>query len=150
MCIRVSRADGTYYRGYCYHNRGYGYGEMRYSNNDIYRGYFKYGGVREGQGLFQNQYGTYDGYFMNDLPHTPPDHYGKMTYRNNAVYEGQWAEGKRHGYGKYAYYHGDSYEGEWLDDVAVGVGVVTFADGSKFEGDFGRSFKFGNKAIHKW
>jgi len=124
---------------------------MKYSDNVEYKGMFKYGGIKHGNGVFISQYGTYTGQFVNDLPNTDIDNsYGVMVYPNNAVYEGQWKDGKRHGYGRYAYYHGDSYEGDWIDDVAIGLGLVIFADGTQYDGNFGSSFKFGNKAIHKW
>jgi hypothetical protein len=90
---------------------------------------------------------TYSGDCVNNKAHGR----GYYIYSNRDSYRGDWVDGKRHGIGEYKYANGDLYDGHWEHDKPLGHGKVYFAKNNQgYEGNFGKGFKFGNKAKHHW
>eukprot|EP00347_Sterkiella_histriomuscorum_P021251 403334670 len=113
-----------------------GQGELRSSDNSIFRGTFK-SNIRQGRGEHILPNGDkYSGEWLNDMKHG----YGKMEFISSGiVYYGQWACGKKHGMGTMSGSKGQSsyfYNGEWKQDKQHGKGIRKYDDKSTYEGMF--------------
>lgn len=111
---KVNSFQGTY-EGEWKDNKQDGYGVYTYSNNDIYKGYFKEG-VRHGHGLLRK---------------------GNFTTNSASVYIGEWIGGKQSGYGVLDdIATGEKYLGNWFECKREGSGVIITSEGTYYEGNF--------------
>lgn len=110
----------------------HGYGEVTYSNSDVYKGSWV-NDKPEGRGVYLwKDNGRYEGDFVGGKMHG----LGKRVYSSGNVYTGSFMDGKKQGSGIMKYSNGDEYNGFWDDDYMHGVGIYTWAQGDSFEGKF--------------
>jgi hypothetical protein len=109
-----------------------GYGEITYSNSDVYKGSWV-NDKPEGRGVYLwKDSGRYEGDFLAGKIHGQ----GKRVYHSGNVYIGSFVDGKKKGNGIMKYSNGDEYNGEWDDDYLHGRGTYTWAQGDNFVGKF--------------
>ncbi|KAJ8319767.1 hypothetical protein KUTeg_001354 [Tegillarca granosa] len=104
--------------------RLHGLGKVKYSNGDVYEGYFKEG-ERHGHGVYSQ---------------------GKYTSNTASVYIGEWLSDKRNGYGVLddilkgegliVTLDGMYFEGNFTHDKLTGFGLMLTDDNSSYEGEF--------------
>lgn len=130
-----------------------GYGEMKYTSGDFYKGYFEndqlcgsgdyywldgdhYSGLwdknkMQGYGIFKYSNGDkFKGNFQEDDYHG----LGELFYIEGHRYIGNWENGVREGQGKMVNSDGSFYEGSWEGDCKSGDGVYESGDGDVFRG----------------
>lgn len=96
-----------FYTGYVTDHKCDGWGEMRYTNGDIYVGEWS-ANKRNG--------------------------YGILTFANGDRYEGDFVENIRNGEGAYYWTDGRHYEGSFSDGVISGNGTMYYTDGNSKSG----------------
>lgn len=122
--------------------------DIKYSNNSVYRGYYK-DGIPNGKGIYRTEKEEYNGDFVNALP----DGKGKFVEIKDdklkaIFYDGDWSKGEVNGYG--IHFGGeDTYEGNWKDWKRHGKGKLTYANGNEYDGYWEDSKKHG-KGKFKW
>ena len=84
-----------------------GYRVHRYSNGDVYEGYFR-AGLRHGRGT--------------------------LRAANGDVYAGDWVRNEREGVGREEYACGDVYDGTWRNGIKEGRGTYSTASGEVYIG----------------
>ena len=88
---------------------------MKYSNGDLYKGYFK-DGLSHGHGLLKQ---------------------GNFTASSASIYIGEWNAGNKNGYGLMNdIVNGEKYLGHWSDNKKHGKGLIVTSDGLYYEGIF--------------
>lgn len=103
------------YEGQWKENQQNGFGILKYSNGDIYKGYFK-DGVPHGHGSFKQ---------------------GNFTTSAASIYIGDWILGSKSGYGiMHDIISGEKYLGNWSDNKKHGQGLIVTSDGIYYEGVF--------------
>ncbi|EER00095.1 conserved hypothetical protein [Perkinsus marinus ATCC 50983] len=112
-------SNGDVYEGYFDDGKKAGDGVYTHGNGDVYEGSYKEG-KRHGVGRYtmgDAGGGYYHGSFAKGLY----DGKGTMMYSASGdVYSGEWKEGLRHGLGTYVYRKGQaSVSGRWEDDRLV-------------------------------
>jgi len=121
----------------------HGYGEITYSNSDVYKGFWA-NDKPEGRGVYLwKDSGRYEGDFLEGKLHG----HGKRVYHSGNEYTGSFAEGKKRGNGLMKYSNGDEYSGEWEDDYMQGRGTYTWAQGDSFVGKFVRDKREGKGTL---
>nr|WP_297400422.1 PEGA domain-containing protein [uncultured Marinobacter sp.] len=91
------------------------------------------GGVRTGDGTYQNRDGLkYEGHFVDGEFHGQ----GTLTLANGDIRTGQWAEGKLNGHGSLTTADGMLYVGGFRNGEFHGNGTLTYPDGRTYEGQF--------------
>jgi len=110
----------------------HGYGEITYSNSDVYKGFWA-NDKPEGRGVcIWKENGRYEGDLLAGKLHG----HGKRVYPTGNVYTGSFVDGRKQGDGLMKYSNGDEYNGEWDDDFMHGRGTYTWAQGDHFVGKF--------------
>ncbi|XP_065841787.1 radial spoke head 1 homolog isoform X1 [Oscarella lobularis] len=108
-----------------------GYGEMRYCNDDVYKGQWK-DGVKHGKAVIEFASGDrFEGTFVNG------EIEGKGVWQSSSMkskYEGNWKESQRNGDGEMHFLSGNVYKGQFRNNVLEGRGKMTYADGSTYNG----------------
>lgn len=121
----------------------HGYGEITYSNGDIYKGNWT-NDKHDGRGVYiWKEYGRYEGDFVEGKMQGN----GKRVYHSGNVYVGQFIDGKKHGPGTMKYTNGDEYNGQWDDDYMHGRGTYTWAQGDSFTGKFAKDKREGKGTL---
>jgi hypothetical protein len=133
---------------------GLQYGELKYTNGNIYNGYIK-DGKREGVGITtlasgQKDIGEYhldklhgcakkefaDGnMYWGECKDDNKEGYGTFEWANGHRYIGQWVKGNHHGYGIYRWPSGGVYYGQWKKDNN-GYGYKKDPDGTEYYGQW--------------
>jgi len=91
------------------------------------------GGVRTGDGTYQDQQGLrYEGHFIDGKFHGK----GTLTRANGDILTGQWAEGLLNGHGSLTTADGMLYVGGFRNNEFHGTGALTYPDGRAYEGEF--------------
>ena len=123
--IRYVHGHGLYIGAMNDDYQACGYGEMFYTNRDVYKGWWL-NGMPHGHGKMSYAFGdVYEGDWKEGMRHG----YGKMSYYMNGVYIGKWNEEKRHGQGKYTFLNDEAYEGRWRNNEFDGVMAHTESEG---------------------
>lgn len=103
------------YEGQWKQNQQNGFGVMKYTNGDTYKGFFKEGQAH-GHGSLKQ------GSFMASAA---------------SIYIGEWLNGMKNGYGVMDdIVTGEKYLGNWLDNKKHGSGLIVTADVVYYEGTF--------------
>lgn len=125
-------SDGSSFEGQCDGTIRVGYGKNVYANGDKYEGEYV-NDWKEGHGklIYANDYGTYEGYFKDDLR----DGFGFFEF-SCGTYEGTWSKDKMDGHGTCRYLNGDMYVGSWKDGMLHGKGEFRYNNGDIYVGDF--------------
>lgn len=111
---------GTYDGGFL-ENRKHGYGEISYTNQDYYKGYFRLG-CKSGVGSYfsKTENSLYKGDWLSDLKNGT----GTIVYHSSSEKcTAQFLDGKISGYGTFEYSNGDTYQGTFSDGLKSGYGV---------------------------
>ena len=117
--------SGWTYAGYFINGIANGYGEVKYSDGDVYKGEWKdskyngYGEIKSPDGY------VYKGKWKLGFKFG----YGEVKYSDGDVYKGEWKDSKYNGYGVYKFNNGDVYKGEFKVDLFDGYGELTYANG---------------------
>lgn len=90
------------------------------------------GGVKTGDGTYQDSEGLYEGHFVDG------DFHGQGTLRraNGDILTGEWSEGRLNGHGSLTTADGMLYVGGFRDGEFHGQGSLTYPDGRHYEGEF--------------
>ncbi|XP_029444135.1 ALS2 C-terminal-like protein isoform X2 [Rhinatrema bivittatum] len=123
-----------------------GYGICEYSNETVYKGYFK-DNLRHGFGVLETSVSIkhpfkYTGHWDGDK---------KMGYgiwddiESGQRYIGMWQNDQRHGTGIVVTQSGVCYQGTFLMDKMAGTGILISEDDSVFEGKFTEQLKMDGK-----
>ena len=107
-----------------------GFGNMRYSNGNIYQGEWLRG-KRHGPGVVVYASGNF---YSGDWQLDKKWGKGCMFFRGGHVYEGEFASDMRSGVGTMRYQNGNVYQGGWLDDLRQGDGTISFTGGDVVRG----------------
>ena len=111
-----------------------GFGKRKYSENDVYEGYFKLGS-RSGKGTYTYANGNkYEGEYLSGFMNGQ----GKFTFANSDVYEGSFVKDQRAGFGTYTFANSNKYIGNWVNGKQDGEGTLY---------DYGANLK--QEAIYK-
>lgn len=121
----------------------HGYGEITYSNSDVYKGSWV-NDKPEGRGVYVwKDNGRYEGDFLAGKMHG----HGKRVYASGNVYTGSFVDGRKQGNGMMKYSNRDEYSGEWDDDFMHGRGTYTWAQGDNFVGKFSKDRREGKGTL---
>ena len=114
------------------------FGIIKWSNNSIFKGYFK-NNIPNGWGIyFHHTNGSFQGEYYNDQPngfgiftHETEANYmgkkqgiGKYVFPNGYIYYGEWEQNLMNGYGLYLFDQNKIYIGEWLNGLKDGYGEI--------------------------
>ena len=125
--------EPTYYSG-SYNKYGLfeGYGEMTFSNGDIYKGNWNNGFIN-GHGIKIYSNGNF---YEGNWSYDKANGHGIMTYPDVGIYDGEWTDGYQEGHGKMTFSNGNVYSGEWLNNKFNGRGIMTYPDGHIYNGEW--------------
>ena len=110
--------------------RQHGKGTRRWTNGDVYDGFFERG-LFHGEGTFKFAGGgSYSGGWAGGLR----SGIGRRVYAGGAVVEGEWVKGALSGRGVYRSALGNElFVGEWSEGVPHGEGVLQRASGEAYQ-----------------
>ena len=119
---------------------------ISYENGHKYEGEIHDNNIRHGYGIMKMSNGdTYKGEYLNDKRNG----YGKYVYRGaedgeEEFYDGHFVNNKRDGFGVYTYITKTTYTGWWRENLKEGSGVLVYPDGIVIKGTFyNGTIKFG-------
>lgn len=119
-----------------------GFGTVRWSNGEVYEGYWR-NNMMDGRGKLTSPGGeVYDGEWKNHKV----EGWGKLTLASGNVYDGEWKNNKMEGRGKLTGRNGAVYEGEWKDGKREGYGKYSRPDGYEYEGMWKNDEEFASEA----
>ena len=143
------------------------FGIIKWSNNSIFKGYFK-NNIPNGWGIyFHHTNGSFQGEYYNDQPNG----FGIFTHETEANYMGYWKNdrqdgigiekwqegveyvgefsmGKKQGIGKYVFPNGYIYYGEWEQNLMNGYGLYLFDQNKIYIGEWLNGLKDGYGEIY--
>ena len=143
------------------------FGIIRWSNNSVFKGYFK-NNIPNGWGIYYHHTnGTFQGEYYNDQPNG----FGIFTHNNESTYMGYWKNerqdgmgeekwpegmeyvgefsmGKKNGLGKYTFPNGNIYYGEWEQNLMNGFGIYLFEHCRIYIGEWLNGLKDGYGEIY--
>jgi len=143
------------------------FGIIKWSNNSIFKGYFK-NNIPNGWGIyFHHINGTFKGEYYNDQPNG----FGIFTHQSDSTYIGYWKNerqdgigeekwpegmayigefsmGKKNGMGKYIFPNGNIYYGEWEQNLMNGYGIYLFDQSKIYIGEWLNGLKDGYGEIY--
>ena len=143
------------------------FGIIRWSNNSVFKGYFK-NNIPNGWGIyFHHTNGTFQGEYYNDQPNG----FGIFVHENESSYIGYWKNerqdgighekwsegmeyygefsmGKKNGIGKYTFPNGNIYYGEWEQNLMNGYGIYLFDQCRIYIGEWLNGLKDGYGEIY--
>jgi hypothetical protein len=143
------------------------FGIIRWSNNSVFKGYFK-NNIPNGWGIYYHHTnGTFQGEYYNDQPNG----FGIFTHNNDSTYMGYWKNerqdgigeekwpegmeyvgefsmGKKNGLGKYIFPNGNVYYGEWEQNLMNGFGIYLFEHCRIYIGEWLNGLKDGYGEIY--
>ncbi|MBN3298931.1 AL2CL protein, partial [Amia calva] len=139
VCLipRLGEEGYDCYKGHWREGKMQRYGICEYSNNMVYRGYFK-DNLRHGFGILESSRVDsssirYVGHWENDKKHG----YGVLESTDSGeTYIGMWQEDQRQGPGIVVTQSGLCYEGTFHCDKLTGKGVLLSEDNALYEGEF--------------
>ena len=108
------------------------FGIIKWSNNSIFKGYFK-NNIPNGWGIYYHHTnGTFQGQYFNDQPNG----YGIYTHITESVYEGYWKNERQDGYGIEKWGDGSVYRGEFKYGKKNGMGKYIFPNRNVYYGEW--------------
>ena len=143
------------------------FGIIKWSNNSIFKGYFK-NNIPNGWGIYYHHTnGTFQGQYSNDQPNG----YGIYTHITESIYEGYWKnerqdgigiekwadssiyrgefnQGKKNGIGKYIFSNKNIYYGEWEQNLMNGYGIYLYDKNQIYIGEWLNGLKDGYGEIY--
>lgn len=143
------------------------FGIIKWSNNSVFKGYFK-NNIPNGWGIYYHHTnGTFQGQYSNDQPNG----YGIYTHITDSVYEGYWKNerqdgigiekwanssiykgefnhGKKNGIGKYIFPNKNVYYGEWEQNLMNGFGIYLYDKNQIYIGEWLNGLKDGYGEIY--
>ena len=143
------------------------FGIIRWSNNSVFKGYFK-NNIPNGWGIYYHHTnGTFQGEYYNDQPNG----FGIYTHKNESTYMGYWKNekqdgigeekwvegmeyigefsiGKKNGIGKYIFNNGNIYYGEWEQNLMNGYGIYLFNQSKIYIGEWLNGLKDGYGEVY--
>lgn len=123
--------QGRFYEGDWNMGHWHGFGIIRNSYGDYYRGQIV-NDLREGKGRSEYADGrVFEGSFEADDAVK-----GKLIFPDGAKYVGELNDGKRHGVGIYYFSDGSIYEGDSVNNYFEGKGKMIWEDGGFYEGEW--------------
>lgn len=84
-------------------------------------------------------YKIYKGYFLDGKPHGQ----GIMIFPNKDVYNGEWVDGYFEGVGVYKWFKGNQYKGNYKKQMRQGHGVMLYSNGNVYIGEWINDIKVG-------
>ena len=143
------------------------FGIIRWSNNSVFKGYFK-NNIPNGWGIyFHHTNGTFQGQYYNDQPNgfgifvhenessyigywknERQDGIGKEKWPEGMEYIGEFSMGKKNGIGKYTFPNGNIYYGEWEQNLMNGYGIYLFDQCRIYIGEWLNGLKDGYGEIY--
>ncbi|XP_030053078.1 ALS2 C-terminal-like protein isoform X1 [Microcaecilia unicolor] len=148
ICLIPHSSEDGYDCYKCHWSEGkmQGYGICEYSDESVYKGYFK-DNLRHGFGILKSPVSTkhpfkYTGHWDSDK---------KMGYgiwddiESGQRYIGMWQNDQRHGAGIVVMQSGACYQGTFLMDKMTGTGILISEDDSVLEGKFTEQLKLDGK-----
>ncbi|GMO41447.1 MAG: hypothetical protein Ta2F_17390 [Termitinemataceae bacterium] len=161
----IKLPDGSTYFGSLKHNLFEGYASQKWTNGDIYIGYFS-NGMYNGTGNMSTNTYTFEGRFENglvngkgkiefktginytgDFKNGIYDGKGVMTDSEGNIYTGDFVNGVRSGKGYLFLQNGDSYTGDYQNDMFNGYGIYKELNGNYYVGNF-KNNKFNGEGIY--
>ena len=108
------------------------FGIIKWSNNSIFKGYFK-NNIPNGWGIyFHHTNGTFEGEYYNDQPNG----FGIFTHQSESSYIGYWKNERQDGFGEEKWPEGMEYLGEFSMGKKNGIGRYTFPNGNIYYGEW--------------
>ena len=108
------------------------FGIIKWSNNSIFKGYFK-NNIPNGWGIyFHHTNGTFQGEYYNDQPNG----FGIFIHENDSTYIGYWKNERQDGFGEEKWPEGMQYLGEFSMGKKNGIGRYTFPNGNIYYGEW--------------
>ena len=143
------------------------FGIIKWSNNSIFKGYFK-NSIPNGWGIYNHHTnGTFKGEYYNDQPNgfgiyihitdsvyegywknERQDGIGIETWTDNSIYIGEFSHGKKYGIGKYIFPNGNIYFGEWEQNLMNGYGIYLYQKNQIYIGEWLNGLKDGYGEIY--
>ena len=143
------------------------FGIIKWSNNSIFKGYFK-NNIPNGWGIyFHHTNGVFQGEYYNDQPngfgifkHENESNYtgywknerqdgiGIEKWQEGMEYTGEFSMGKKQGIGKYIFANGYIYYGEWEQNLMNGFGIYLFEQNKIYIGEWVNGLKDGYGEIY--
>ena len=108
------------------------FGIIKWSNNSVFKGYFK-NNIPNGWGIyFHHTNGTFQGEYYNDQPNG----FGIYTHQSESTYIGYWKNERQDGIGEEQWQEGMEYIGEFSMGKKNGIGRYTFPNGNIYYGEW--------------
>ena len=143
------------------------FGIIKWSNNSIFKGYFK-NNIPNGWGIYYHHTnGTFQGQYFNDQPNgygiythitesvyegywknERQDGYGIEKWGDGSVYRGEFKYGKKNGMGKYIFPNRNVYYGEWEQNLMNGFGIYLYDKNQVYIGEWLNGLKDGYGEIY--
>jgi hypothetical protein len=143
------------------------FGIIKWSNNSIFKGYFK-NNIPNGWGIYEHHTnGTFKGEYSNDQPNgygiyihitdsvyegywknERQDGIGIEKWSNDSIYIGEFNHGKKNGIGRYIFPNKNIYYGEWEQNLMNGYGIYLFDKDRIFIGEWLNGLKDGYGEIY--
>ena len=131
------------------------FGIIKWSNNSIFKGYFK-NNIPNGWGIYYHHTnGTFQGQYSNDQPNgygiythitdsiyegywknERQDGIGIETWADSSIYKGEFNHGKKDGIGKYIFANKNIYYGEWEQNLMNGFGIYLYDKNQIYIGEW--------------
>ena len=167
----VPDTDGPSFRitqkGINFHKIIEDFGIIKWSNNSIFKGYFK-NNIPNGWGIYEHHTnGTFKGEYSNDQPNgygiyihitdsvyegywknERQDGIGIEKWSNDSIYIGEFNHGKKNGIGKYIFPNKNIYYGEWEQNLMNGYGLYLFDKDRIFIGEWLNGLRDGYGEIY--
>ena len=142
------------------------FGIIKWSNNSIFKGYFK-DNIPNGWGIYYHHTnGTFQGQYSNDQPNGFGIyiHISDSTYEGywknerqdgigiekweDSIYKGEFSHGKKNGIGKYIFPNNNIYYGEWEENLMNGYGLYLYDKNQIYIGEWLNGLKDGYGEIY--
>ena len=143
------------------------FGIIKWSNNSVFKGYFK-NNIPNGWGIYYHHTnGTFQGQYFNDQPNgygiythvtdsfyegywknERQDGYGIEKWGDGSVYSGEFKYGKKNGMGKYIFPNRNIYYGEWEQNLMNGYGIYLYDKNQIYVGEWLNGLKDGYGEIY--
>ena len=143
------------------------FGIIKWSNNSVFKGYFK-NNIPNGWGIYYHHTnGTFKGQYFNDQPNgfgiythitdsyyegywknERQDGFGFEKWPDGSYYRGEFSHGKKNGLGKYVFPNGYIYYGEWEQNLMNGYGLYLYDKNQIYIGEWLNGLKDGYGEIY--
>ena len=108
------------------------FGIIKWSNNSIFKGYFK-NNIPNGWGIYYHHTnGTFQGQYSNDQPNG----FGIYIHVSDSTYEGYWKNERQDGIGIEKWIDDSNYKGEFSLGKKYGIGIYFFPNNNIYYGEW--------------